>query len=239
MPKNHVNWGVFAARDASATEYQKEHYVGTVHNPGADKDYLVAERFNGGERPSSARANINAYDNKWVHVDVVHTENDVTLYLDGKEVGKEKSKFALTDILKDKSVLQLGKANWGAGEYGKGLIDNFRIYGEALNQDQITKQYAEYILPFDIEALDLPSETDRSLTLPSQGASGETEITWSSSNQDVMANDGTITRGDEDQTVTMTATLKMGEVTDAKEFQVVVKKKDPDADVELIQRSLR
>ena len=110
----------------------------------------------------SARANINAYDNKWVHVDVVHTENDVTLYLDGKEVGKEKSKFALTDILKDKSVLQLGKANWGAGEYGKGLIDNFRIYGEALNQDQITKQYAEYILPFDIEALDLPSETDRS-----------------------------------------------------------------------------
>lgn len=238
MPKNHVNWGVFAARDASETEYQKEHYVGTVHNPGADKDYLVAERFNGGERPSSARANINAYDNKWVHVDVVHTENDVTLYLDGKEVGKEKSKFALTDILKDKSVLQLGKANWGAGEYGKGLIDNFRVYGEALNQDQITKQYAEYILPFDIEALSLPSETDRSLTLPSQGASGETEITWSSSNQDVMANDGTITRGDEDQTVTMTATLKMGEVTDTKEFQVVVKRKDPDADVATYTKEL-
>lgn len=232
MPKNHVNWGVFAARSASETTYQNEHYVGTVHNPAAGKDHLVAERFNGGARPASAWANVSAYDNKWVHVDVVHTEKDVTLYVDGQEAGKEASAFKISDILGKNSVLYLGKATWGAnGEYGKGLIDNFRIYDTALNKDQITEQYGEYVLEFDKEALSLPEETDRSISLPTTGGSGLTEITWSSNNPEVMGNDGTITRGDEDEEVVITATLKSGESKVTKEFTIVVKAKNPDEDV--------
>lgn len=232
MPKNHVNWGFFAARSASETTYQNEHYVGTVHNPAADKDHLVAERFNGGARPASAWANVSAYDNKWVHVDVVHTEKDVTLYVDGQEAGKEASAFKISDILGKNSVLYLGKATWGAnGEYGKGLIDNFRIYDTALNKDQITEQYGEYVLEFDKEALSLPEETDRSISLPTTGGSGLTEITWSSNNPEVMGNDGTITRGDEDEEVVITATLKSGEFKVTKEFTIVVKAKNPDEDV--------
>ncbi len=232
MPKNHVNWGFFAARSASETTYQNEHYVGTVHNPAADKDHLVAERFNGGARPASAWANVSAYDNKWVHVDVVHTEKDVTLYVDGQEAGKEASAFKISDILGKNSVLYLGKATWGAnGEYGKGLIDNFRIYDTALNKDQITEQYGEYVLEFDKEALSLPEETDRSISLPTTGGSGLTEITWSSNNPEVMGNDGTITRGDEDEEVVITATLKSGESKVTKEFTIVVKTKNPDEDV--------
>ena len=232
MPKNHVNWGIFAARSASETTYQNEHYVGTVHNPAADKDHLVAERFNGGARPASAWANVSAYDNKWVHVDVVHTEKDVTLYVDGQEAGKEASAFKISDILGKNSVLYLGKATWGAnGEYGKGLIDNFRIYDTALNKDQITEQYGEYVLEFDKEALSLPEETDRSISLPTTGGSGLTEITWSSNNPEVMGNDGTITRGDEDEEVVITATLKSGESKVTKEFTIVVKAKNPDEDV--------
>ena len=232
MPKNHVNWGFFAARSASETTNQNEHYVGTVHNPAADKDHLVAERFNGGARPASAWANVSAYDNKWVHVDVVHTEKDVTLYVDGQEAGKEASAFKISDILGKNSVLYLGKATWGAnGEYGKGLIDNFRIYDTALNKDQITEQYGEYVLEFDKEALSLPEETDRSISLPTTGGSGLTEITWSSNNPEVMGNDGTITRGDEDEEVVITATLKSGESKVTKEFTIVVKAKNPDEDV--------
>ncbi len=232
MPKNHVNWGFFAARSASETTYQNEHYVGTVHNPAADKDHLVAERFNGGARPASAWANVSAYDNKWVHVDVVHTEKDVTLYVDGQEAGKEASAFKISDILGKNSVLYLGKATWGAnGEYGKGLIDNFRIYDTALNKDQITELYGEYVLEFDKEALSLPEETDRSISLPTTGGSGLTEITWSSNNPEVMGNDGTITRGDEDEEVVITATLKSGESKVTKEFTIVVKAKNPDEDV--------
>lgn len=232
MPKNHVNWGFFAARSASETTYQNEHYVGTVHNPAADKDHLVAERFNGGARPASAWANVSAYDNKWVHVDVVHTEKDVKLYVDGQEAGKEASAFKISDILGKNSVLYLGKATWGAnGEYGKGLIDNFRIYDTALNKDQITEQYGEYVLEFDKEALSLPEETDRSISLPTTGGSGLTEITWSSNNPEVMGNDGTITRGDEDEEVVITATLKSGESKVTKEFTIVVKAKNPDEDV--------
>lgn len=46
-----------------------------------------------------------------------------------------------------------------------------------------------------------------------------------------MKDDGTVTRGDEDQTVTMTATLKSGDVVVTKEFTIVVKAKNPDEDV--------
>ena len=232
MPKDHVNWGFFAARDASETKYEQEHYVGTVHNPAADKDHLVAERYNGGARPASAWADVGAYDDKWVHVDVVHTEKDVTLYVDGQEAGKEASAFKLSDILGANSVLYLGKATWGtSGEYGKGLIDNFRIYDTALNEEQITRQYGEYVLPFDKEALSLPEETDRSISLPTTGKSGLTEITWSSDKPEIMGNDGTITRGDKDEEVVMTATLKAGEATETREFTIVVKAKNPDEDV--------
>ena len=181
---------------------------------------------------ASAWANVSAYDNKWVHVDVVHTEKDVTLYVDGQEAGKEASAFKISDILGKNSVLYLGKATWGAnGEYGKGLIDNFRIYDTALNKDQITEQYGEYVLEFDKEALSLPEETDRSISLPTTGGSGLTEITWSSNNPEVMGNDGTITRGDEDEEVVITATLKSGESKVTKEFTIVVKAKNPDEDV--------
>jgi len=50
-------------------------------------------------------------------------------------------------------------------------------------------------------------------------------------NPAVMKDDGTVTRGDEDQTVTMTATLKSGDVVVTKEFTIVVKAKNPDEDV--------
>ena len=190
-------------------------------------------------KTASARANISAYDNKWVHVDVVHTEDETIIYIDGQEINRQASAFALTDILGDHSVLQLGKANWGRGEYGKGLIDNFRVYGEALNGDQITQQYAEYVLAFDKEALTLPTETDRSLTLPTKGGSGLTEITWTSGNPDVMKEDGTITRGDKDQSVTMTATIKSGDVEVTKEFTVVVKAKNRMRTWLLTQTNLR
>ena len=115
----------------------------------------------------------------------------------------------------------VSKATWGtSGEYGKGLIDNFRIYDTALNEEQITRQYGEYVLPFDKEALSLPEETDRSISLPTTGKSGMTEITWSSDKPEIMGNDGTITRGDKDEEVVMTATLKAGEATETREFTI-------------------
>lgn len=53
---------------------------------------------------------------------------------------------------------------------------------------------------------------------------GDVSITWSSSNTDVISNVGAVTRGQNDETVTLTATLKKGKTTATKEFTLKVLK---------------
>ncbi|WP_026674486.1 lipocalin-like domain-containing protein [Alkalihalobacterium bogoriense] len=65
-----------------------------------------------------------------------------------------------------------------------------------------------------ISHLDLPTEAMR-----------QTEITWKSSNENVISNSGQVTRpnpGDGDASVSLTATIKNGKTTKTKEFHVTV-----------------
>ncbi|MDC7126679.1 MAG: SBBP repeat-containing protein, partial [Spirochaetales bacterium] len=60
------------------------------------------------------------------------------------------------------------------------------------------------------------------LTLPTSGSNGTT-IAWSSSNTDVIANDGTVTRPSSgDKTVTLNATISKGDESSSVTFTVVV-----------------
>ncbi|MFF2093342.1 immunoglobulin-like domain-containing protein, partial [Paenibacillus sp. NPDC058174] len=72
---------------------------------------------------------------------------------------------------------------------------------------------------------DSATNVTKDLTLPAAGASGTT-ITWSSSDSNVIATDGKVTRpsytaGDKD--VTLTATITKGGVTETKTFRITVK----------------
>lgn len=76
----------------------------------------------------------------------------------------------------------------------------------------------------DKEALTLTDATTEDLELPSSGANGS-KITWTSSDPDVIAADGKVTRpakGEADAAVTMTATITSGKASDTKEFTVKV-----------------
>lgn len=75
-------------------------------------------------------------------------------------------------------------------------------------------------LSLDVNYLEVTSDID----LPSTGLH-ESTITWESSNTDVIANDGTVTRPAVDAgdvTVTLTATLTIGKATETKEFVLKV-----------------
>ena len=76
-------------------------------------------------------------------------------------------------------------------------------------------------MALDKNALTLPSTTEENLTLPTSGANGTT-ISWSSSDEDVIALDGFVIRQAEDVEVTLTATIKLNDVTDTKEFTITV-----------------
>lgn len=68
------------------------------------------------------------------------------------------------------------------------------------------------------------SAVTEDLTLP--GTQDEATVTWASSDTSVISNDGKVTRpakGEADATVTLTATIEVGSVSDTKDFVVTVK----------------
>jgi arabinan endo-1,5-alpha-L-arabinosidase len=80
------------------------------------------------------------------------------------------------------------------------------------------------------ESLSLPSSAkDDALVFPTQGARGAT-ITWSSSDESVIARDGTVTRpnvGEGDRVVTLTAKITLNGQTRRQTFQVTVPQRLP------------
>lgn len=224
--RTQTNWIAYAEADSSKKPaWGAERYIGILQNNGT----LSAERYyNTGGRPAVASTQAS---NDWMHVDVVLSQTDTAIYVNGEEKSRVDSSYPIDKLLGDSSSLYIGRANWGNGEYFQGLIDNFRIYDKALNGDEVTAQYQDFALEYDTGMLTLPEQTDRSLELPATGGSGVTAIIWESGNKAVIADDGTVTRPDEDTAVTMTATIEANGRKLTKDIVVTVLKKNPEEDL--------
>lgn len=142
------NWLLYAAADGNPQEYDVERYIGLLEYLGA----ISAERFkNNGPRPETAF--VEGVDtSKWIYVTLVHTETETIIYIDGEEKARKASDIALPDIFGENGILQIGKANWGDGEYYKGLLDNVRILGTALSAEEIRAEADAYYKELEEEA---------------------------------------------------------------------------------------
>ncbi len=141
--RNNTGWTFFAAPNADKQKYEEEHYLAILHKTSE----LLVERYNN----TSGRPGNNILDKEksvldgWFHVDLVVTETDTKLYVNGESAGESKSTYKLSDILGSTGgILQVGKGNWNSGEYYKGWIDNYRIYDGTLSEADITAQYEEF-----------------------------------------------------------------------------------------------
>lgn len=149
----------------------------------------------------------------------------MSLYEDGVLIGTEQ-----TDV--DLSVLEgADNALIGYGQHKNdifsGMIADFKIYNYAMTAEQVADEFNipdDQKVARDKEWLDLGdvSEVIDNLTLPSKGAAGS-DISWESSNPDVIATDGTVTRpvGDPVEVV-LTATVSYGDTSVEKEFTATV-----------------
>ena len=133
--QGNTGWAVYAARDAAAPVYGKETYLGTLDT--ATK--LTIERYaNTGTRVSTGNLSATKTSGQWQHVDLVLDGDTARLYVDKQLVAKNVHRPSLTEILgSGGGVLQLGKANWGGGEYFSGLLDNLTITPVALTAAQL------------------------------------------------------------------------------------------------------
>ena len=132
--KASFSWGYFAANDSSARSEKNLHYIGVLDSTTS----VTAERF-GDSRTTSIAASSSSV---WKNVTVVY-ENDTTrLYINGKQKSKATGCIELSKVLGDSSIFQIGKANWGKGEYFNGYIDDIEVYDGALDAETIAKKDA-------------------------------------------------------------------------------------------------
>lgn len=137
------NWLLYAAADENTQEHGKERYLGLLEFQKS----ISAERFkNQGSRPETAY--VEGVDTtQWIYVTLVHSADEAIIYIDGEEMARKPSSIALPDIFGETGVLQVGKANWGAGEYYKGLLDHVKIRGTALTAEEVKAEADAYWNP--------------------------------------------------------------------------------------------
>lgn len=131
-----ANWAFYAAPDDSQIPYLWENYMGILD--GGTK--VTAERYkNMGIRSESAAT--ETISNAWRFITVVIRKNNTSIFVDGVKKAAADSDVLLSDILGDDSILYVGKANWGNGEYFNGLLDEFSIYNYPMTTAQVAALY--------------------------------------------------------------------------------------------------
>ena len=206
---DNAGWVYHISKDTSNT-YQSEHYIGITDKATG----IGSERWNNnGSRKPSIQYTYSPEG--WKLVTVVMEDSATTLYVDGIKIKRLEDEARLTDILGSSSTFQIGKANWGNGEYYSGLIDDFTVYDGALTSDQVASVYLanasdeeqKAYLISQIEAglkdVDKDCVTDNLKLLIGIGG---VDITWTSSDPDKIDTDGTVKVKD-GSTVTLTAAV--------------------------------
>ncbi|MGV3240760.1 LamG-like jellyroll fold domain-containing protein, partial [Streptococcus hyovaginalis] len=75
-------------------------------------------------------------------IQLVVNKNRTTIFVDGIKQDTKESTYKIKDILSETGgIIQVGKANWGNGEYFQGLIDDVKIYSRALTEEEIETSY--------------------------------------------------------------------------------------------------
>lgn len=127
------------------TTNEDAHTVGTEKYLGllATSDTFTMERYNNsGSRLSSITASSS---NDWQYVTAVYAPEGSRIYINGRLAGSDSVAVNVAGVLTENSKTWIGHANWSTGEGFAGMIDDFRIYGKALSEDEVKEISAEAI----------------------------------------------------------------------------------------------
>lgn len=190
---------------------------------------------------------------EWTHVVVTYDKEtkEICFYRNGTKCetsityGMSETDTGVlgSDPSMEKSIGYNGP-KYNAG-YLNAVIDEYQLFNDVATQEEVIGLYEESGQTFDKEgvaqadlnALNIPSEVQNNMMLPSKGSSGS-DITWKSSNPDVISAEGKVTRpeiGEENVKVTLTASASYAggkEVTKTFEVTVLAKKEvkaEPDS----------
>ncbi len=166
----------------------------------------------------------------WHQLTITGSASSVVAYLDGVQVGSGSSNSPLN---REEGDIYIGVNNWDA-EFA-GLVDDVAVYSRALTSGEISQIYTSDILEADAAGLSVPEEVSWDIVLPAAGNSGRTTISWTSDKPEyINAETGEVNRpaqGQPAETVTLTATISLGNESVEKAFEISVLPADPDQDL--------
>lgn len=185
---NNVGWCFYAAPSAVAQPIGgvgKEYYLGVLDR----RENVLVERYLNGRTPVIS----TSYSPEtWKHVIIVIEKGKTSIYVNGYKVSNTNSNL-LSGILGQNSILQIGKANWGGGEYYQGYLDKFKIYNTALTELEL-KDLINQEKPVKVESVKLTASKDKieigeklniqSTVLPDN--SNDKRLVWTSSNENIV-----------------------------------------------------
>jgi hypothetical protein len=186
---------------------------------------------NAGERSAQADANLQA--DRWYSLtSVLDGESDtLSFYIDGDLVGSTRTELEPSSIT-EQTMNTIGRSPWPDPLFA-GEVSAFRVHDRALDAEEVAAASEEDAADHHdeilariqdlLEDLDpLPKRIeDDYLALPTAGG----EITWSSSDPSVIAEDGRVTqpeRGADPVEVTLTATASMRGISSTRDQLVTV-----------------
>ena len=160
---------------------------------------------------------------EWTHVAITYDSEskEVKFYRNGKQcesvikygISGESTGVLGADESMEKSIGYNGPVYKGA--YLNAALDEYQLYNDVASAGQVVALYEESgqifdkkaVAEADLNAISIPSEVQGNISLPTTGASGSV-ITWTSDNEQVITEDGTVTRpeiGEENVEVTLNA----------------------------------
>ncbi|MFB7249905.1 family 43 glycosylhydrolase [Microbacterium sp. NPDC056234] len=205
----HFLWNI--GNDASGTEY-----FFTSLNCGSGRTPLAGIKSAGVEE-LAASSSCGVAADRWVNVAVTASDGVLSLYLDGMLAASRDVGFVPGDVA-DQSLNAIGRSPWPDALF-QGEISSFRVYDRALGDDEVAAvaeadaavhaAELQALAQAVVDALDLADiTTSDHISLPTAGG----EVSWMSSNPDVVATDGTVTPpliGQDPVEVELTATASV------------------------------
>ena len=175
--------------------------------------------------------NIKTVHNDWYHYTLSVSHGEVSLFLNGMPVHVGSG---FPDIFSNDfdSEFSLGVNPFDIPF--KGWIDDLRIYpNDSLSGSEVKAYYDNNMLQLSPEKIaeasfnsfTIPDQVTEDIVLPLVGKMGST-VTWESSNDNWLNALGEVTRplaGQEDVSVTLTATLRVDDVSFTKSYEIIVK----------------
>lgn len=113
---------------------KNEKYLGLISSPTS----FTAQRYNNsGTRRGDLIADGDYTD--WKNVVAVYDGNYAKIYVDGKLAATDNTTIPVKNLMTATARTWIGHANWGTGEGFSGMIDDFKLYGRALSEDEVKK----------------------------------------------------------------------------------------------------